>query len=122
MEPHNSGAAWEQDVMSNSTIRAALDDGPRVGEVLEVETGAGEAPPTTLVVSDPFSEGPGESTTYHLLQEGTEPGSYIYRTGKPDSSDEQEEPDEPDEPDDAQPSGEASEQLQKERMASEGGV
>jgi hypothetical protein len=70
--------------MSNSTIRAALDDGPRVGEVIEVETDAGDGPPATLVVSDPFSDGPADSTTYHLHQEGAEPGSYIYRTGVPD--------------------------------------
>lgn len=101
--------------MSNSTIRAALDNGPRVGEIIEVETEAGEAPPATLVVSDPFGDGPGESTTYHLHQQGTEPGSYIYRTGMPDSSDEQGDPGgEP-------PAGETSEQLQKERMDSEGG-
>ena len=102
--------------MSNSVIRAALDDGPRVGEVLEVETEAGEAPPTTLVVSDPFSDGPQDSTTYHLHQEGAEPGSYVYRTGVPDSSDES------DSRADESSSGEPSEQLEKERMDSEGGA
>lgn len=82
--------------MSNSTIRAALDNGPRVGEVLEVETTEGGTPPTTLVVSDPLGEGTAESTTYHLQQEGTEPGTYVYRAGN--SSDEADDPD--DDPDD----------------------
>jgi hypothetical protein len=78
--------------MSNSTIRAALDNGPRVGEVLEVEAEEGGAPPARLVVTDPLGEeGSAEATTYHLQQEGTEPGSYIYRTGN--SSDEADDPD-----------------------------
>jgi hypothetical protein len=74
--------------MSKSTIRAALDNGPRVGEVLEVETGEDGTPPATLVVSDPLGEGSAESTTYHLQQDLSEPGSYVYRTGN--SSDEDE--------------------------------
>ena len=78
--------------MSDSTIRAALDDGPRVGEILEVETGQDGVAPATLVVSDPLSDadGPTETTTYHLHQEATEPGSFVYRTGGPDSEDEAE--------------------------------
>ena len=98
--------------MSNSTIRAALDDGPRVGEVLEVETEATGSPPTTLVVSDPLRDGPADSTTYHLHQEGDEPGSYVYRTGAPDDVEASDEPS----------SGDSGEQLQKERMDSEGGA
>ncbi|HTK63957.1 MAG TPA: hypothetical protein VL595_16335 [Pseudonocardia sp.] len=82
--------------MSNSTIRAALDNGPRVGEVLEIEPGEDGTPPTTLVVSDPLGEDTTESTTYHLQQEGAEPGTYVYRAGN--SSDEADDPD--DDPDD----------------------
>ena len=116
--------------MSNSTIRAALDDGPRVGEVIELEIGAGDGPPATLVVSDPFSEGPADTTTYHLHQEGSVPGSYVYRTGTRDGGPEDgggsNDPDDEATDEAAGPAhvgaGHDSEQPQQERMDSEGGA
>ena len=110
--------------MSNSTIRAALDNGPRVGEILEIETEDGGAPPATLVVSDPLGEGAAESTVYHLQQEATEPGSYVYRTGNSsDEADDDEFRDAVDDEANGDPvSPQVSEQLQKQRWESEGGT
>lgn len=103
--------------MSKSTIRATLNDGPRVGEVLEIETAAGEGPPATLVVSDPFTDESTESTTYHLHRGGAESGVYIYRTGVPDESDDRGGASDPGDV----VSGPGSERLQEERIESEGG-
>jgi hypothetical protein len=40
--------------MSDSRIRAVLEDGPRTGEVLMVDAGAKGQPPQQVVVSDPL--------------------------------------------------------------------
>jgi hypothetical protein len=82
--------------MTNSSIRAVLDDGPRTGEVVGLDPGPDGGPPAQVVVSDPRGMGgrPEESfdveatpiaaTTYHLHEPGPQDNTYIYRTGEPD--------------------------------------
>jgi hypothetical protein len=82
--------------MSDSTIRAVLEDGPRSGEVVTLDAGPAGGPPQQEVVSDPFgmSERAKESsaegtqlqaaTTYHLHGPARAKGTFIYRTGEPD--------------------------------------
>lgn len=83
--------------MANSTVRAALQDGPRAGEVIDVEVGPEGRPPHQVVLPDPPGLGgraeesfdiepePTAATTYYLHQ-GTQAdsSSYIYRVGGPD--------------------------------------
>jgi hypothetical protein len=52
--------------MSEFRIRAVLEDGPRTGEVLEVDAGPDGGPPRQVVVADPLGN------------------TYRYRTGEPD--------------------------------------
>jgi hypothetical protein len=84
--------------MADSTVLAALEDGPRAGEVVEVEVGPEGRPPHQVVVSDPPGLGgraeesfdiepePTAETTYYLHPQGTPANSnfYIYRVGEPD--------------------------------------
>ena len=82
--------------MSDTKIRAVLDDGPRSGEVLVVDAGPDGGPPQQVVVSDPLGmdpqreEGadlgarPRAATTYHLHEQAKGADTYVYRTGEPD--------------------------------------
>jgi hypothetical protein len=84
--------------MANSTVRAALQDGPRAGEIVEIEAGPEGRPPHQVVVSDPPGLGgraeesfdiepePTAATTYYLYQQDTQAdsSSYIYQVGEPD--------------------------------------
>jgi hypothetical protein len=82
--------------MTNSTIRALLDDGPRTGEVVWLDAGPDGGPPAQVVVSDPLGIGgrpeesfdiepaPAAATTYHLHEQAGQENTYIYRTGEPD--------------------------------------
>jgi hypothetical protein len=82
--------------MSDATIRAFLEDGPRSGEVVPLDAGPTGGPPEQLVVSDPFGMGepaeessaPGTqlqaATTYHLHGPAKATGTFIYRTGEPE--------------------------------------
>jgi hypothetical protein len=82
--------------MTDSTIRAVLDDGPRTGEILVLDAGPNGRPPEQVVVPDPLGMGgteqenadvsnrPHAATTYHLHEPGNEANTYRYRTGVPD--------------------------------------
>jgi hypothetical protein len=82
--------------MTNSTMCALLEDGPRSGEVVELDPGPGGVPPAQVVVSDPLGAGgrseesfdveptPTAATTYHLHGHAQQADTYIYRTGEPD--------------------------------------
>jgi hypothetical protein len=84
--------------MANSMVRAVLEDGPRAGEIVEVEAGPEDRPPHQVVLPDPPGFGgraeesfdieaePTAATTYYLHQPGTpaDCSSYIYRVGEHD--------------------------------------
>ncbi|HZZ48794.1 MAG TPA: hypothetical protein VFE65_18075 [Pseudonocardia sp.] len=82
--------------MSNSTIRALFQDGPRAGEKAALEPGPGGRPPQEVVVDDPLGAGgrdeasfdveptPTAATTYHLHGQSADDDTFVYGTGKPD--------------------------------------
>jgi hypothetical protein len=84
--------------MSDSTIRAVLEDGPRSGEVVTVDAGPTGGPPEQVVVRDPFGMGERAeessaagtqlqaATTYHLHGPARATGAFSYRTGEPGSA------------------------------------
>jgi hypothetical protein len=82
--------------MSNSTIRALLEDGPRAGEVAVLEPGPDGQPPHEVVIDDPLGAGgrdeesfdiepsPTAATTYHLHGQSADGETYFYGIGEPD--------------------------------------
>jgi hypothetical protein len=82
--------------MSDFTICAVLEDGPRSGEVVTLDAGPTGGPPEQAVVADPFGMGERAdessaagtqlqaATTYHLHGPARATGTFIYRTGEPE--------------------------------------
>jgi hypothetical protein len=67
--------------MAAIRIRVLIDDGPRAGATLTIDSDTAGEPPDQLVLDNPL--GPG-TTTYHLHGLDEHRQGYLYRTTPPE--------------------------------------
>jgi hypothetical protein len=67
--------------MNPIRIRVFIDDGPRAGATLTIDSGAGGKPPDQLVLDNPLGSRP---LTYYLHGLDEHRKGYVYRTASPE--------------------------------------